>query len=97
MSKVLRLGSQRYKKLTDLGAVLKEPFDSCGLLEIGLSSDYFVSISPAIVGQQLSNKVTKVIWDRVESLMYAETTAEKMLNSKDEKLREMGVSYSKIS
>ena len=96
MRKVLRTEPDINNELTLLDPVLKKLIDTCGPLEIVLSTDYFASLSSSIVGQQLSNKVADVIWNRVVSLMGGELSPQKMLSIEDEKLRGIGVSYSKI-
>lgn len=96
MRRVLRTEPEINNELILLDPVLKKLIDTCGPLEIELSTDYFSSLSSSIVGQQLSNKVAGIIWNRLVSLMGGELNPQKMLYIEDEKLREIGVSYSKI-
>jgi DNA-3-methyladenine glycosylase II len=79
-----------------LDPVLKKIINACGPLEVELSTDYFSFLSRSIIGQQLSNKVAFVIWNRLLSLMDGEPSPQKLISLEDEKLREIGVSYSKI-
>lgn len=48
---------------------VKPLIDRFGAIEIVLEEDYFVSLASSIVGQQLSNKVADVIWNRLVNLL----------------------------
>ncbi len=60
--------------------------------------DYFVSLCREIIGQQLSTKVARVIFDRF-SLLYPkkQITPELATKIPDQKLRDVGLSWSKVS
>ena len=61
------------------------------------ADDYFVDLIQTIIGQQLSGKAADTIFGRFKDLMPAQkVTAENILKTKDEKIREAGISYSKI-
>lgn len=96
MHRLLRTEPDIKNELILLDPSLKKLIDTCGSIEIELSNDYFASLSSSIVGQQLSNKVADVIWNRVVSLMGGEPSPQKILSIEVEKLRGVGVSYSKI-
>jgi len=61
-----------------------------------LNDDYYLKLVQSIVGQQLSIKAKETIWNRVESLCEA-ITPKDILNISDIDLRNVGISYSKIS
>ncbi len=59
---------------------------------------YFVSLTSSIVGQQLSGKVADVIFARFKNLFpKGKITPEYTLKLDTEKIRGIGISYSKIS
>jgi DNA-3-methyladenine glycosylase II len=82
--------------IIDIDPLFKKLIDNCGPVEIELSEDYFASLASSIIGQQLSNKVSDVIWARVEVLMEGDLSPEKIVAVEVEQLRKTGVSYSKI-
>jgi DNA-3-methyladenine glycosylase II len=67
------------------------------LIELRAPSDYFVDIVDSIISQQLSGKAALTIFNRFKKLFpKEEITPEKLLKLPDEKIRECGISYSKI-
>lgn len=84
------------EKLIELDYKLKEIIDLVGIIEIKLEQNYFLALCRSIVGQQLSNKVADVIWNRVLLLVENKVEPEKILSINDEDFRSKGVSYSKI-
>jgi len=68
----------------------------CDPVEVTLHEDYFASLASAIVGQQLSNKVADVLWERLKRLVEGQVSPETILCLDDEKIREIGISYAKI-
>jgi DNA-3-methyladenine glycosylase II len=59
--------------------------------------DYFVDLVDSIISQQLSGKAAATIFGRFKKLFPNEKiTPEKLLKIPDEKIREAGISYSKI-
>ena len=63
-------------------------------------SNYFEDLVASIVEQQLSGKAAKTIFSRVKTLLikHGKTiTPEAVLKVKDDKLRECGMSWSKVS
>ena len=63
---------------------------------INIDTDYFNSLAGIIVAQQLSGKVARVIFDRLEKLCNNFITAEKIIGFSDEDLRSIGISFQKI-
>lgn len=96
MNRVLRTESRIDNELILLDPLFERIIGSCDPIEIELSSDYFSSLASSIVGQQLSNKVADVIWNRVVSLMEGELSPEKLLSIEDIEFRTIGISYAKI-
>jgi DNA-3-methyladenine glycosylase II len=76
-----------------LGALI----DRTGPLSVTLSDDYFGSLASAIVGQQLSNRVAEVLWDRLSGFCEGNVTPEKLAAAETEDLRALGLSYGKVS
>jgi DNA-3-methyladenine glycosylase II len=61
------------------------------------ANDYFVDLIETIIGQQLSGKAADTIFGRFKNLMPdGLVTPENILKIGDEKIREAGMSYSKI-
>ena len=57
---------------------------------------YYLSLLKAIVGQQLSVASARAINRRFLSFYDGDPKPEKIINTKDEKLRELGLSFAKI-
>jgi DNA-3-methyladenine glycosylase II len=82
--------------LGDLEPAFKPLLERCSPIEVQLQRDYFASIASAIVGQQLSNRVAEVLWERLLLLSAGNISPEIILSLGDEDLRNIGISYSKI-
>ncbi len=94
--KTLSFGQNEVAELATLDPVLGNLMARCRSVEISLQEDYFLSIASAIVGQQLSNRVADVLWDRLVELSEGKVSPEGILSLEDETLRRIGISYSKI-
>jgi DNA-3-methyladenine glycosylase II len=57
--------------------------------------EYFASLCREIVGQQLSNKVARIIFGRFKDLV-GEITPEQVLSVSDQELRDVGMAWSKV-
>ncbi|EKD86476.1 MAG: hypothetical protein ACD_37C00275G0005 [uncultured bacterium] len=67
-------------------------------LEFEKSNDYFVSLTREIIGQQLSGKVADVIFERFKDLFpKKKITARYLLTIPDQRLRDVGTSWGKVS
>jgi DNA-3-methyladenine glycosylase II len=75
-----------------LGSLISE----IGDFQVTLRTDYVASVIRAIVGQQLSVKAAKTIWNRTEQLC-GEISPGAILALNDEQLRAAGLSRGKIS
>jgi DNA-3-methyladenine glycosylase II len=73
-------------------------FGPCKISKRG-SKYYFEDLVSSIVGQQLSGKAAKTIFTRVKTLLTKGKiiTPDAVLKTKDDKLRECGMSWSKVS
>ena len=60
--------------------------------------DYYAELVGSIVGQQLSTKAAATIWQRVLGLFGGKMpTPEELIKIKDQKLRDVGLSWAKVS
>lgn len=67
------------------------------ITETEKSSNYFIDLVDSIISQQLSGKAASTIFGRFKKLFKNENiTPEDLLKINDEKIRECGISYSKI-
>jgi len=77
--------------------LLKKVIDHVGEIKIKKDLNLYVSLMRAIVGQQLSVKAAKTIWNRFLTLFKDEyPTAKVVLKLKDDNLRAVGLSYQKV-
>ncbi len=67
-----------------------------GLDEIPLIENIFEDIVATIVGQQLSTKAANTIFERFKKLLKNNVTPKRILKTKDEDLRSVGISFAKI-
>jgi len=67
-------------------------------IEITKASNYFEALAESIVSQQLSVKAADTIWQRFVALLpKKKVTAENVWEVPDQKIRDAGISWSKIS
>lgn len=85
------------KHLIKNDPVLAEVIQKAGELEERKSENYFLDLIESIISQQLSIKAADTIWKRFQNLYTSEVTAEKVLRTEDQKIRDCGISWSKIS
>lgn len=97
MNKTLHADQTVLDYLKEKDAVLGALIDRTGPLSVTLSEDYFGSLASAIVGQQLSNRVAEVLWDRLSGFCAGSVTPEKLAEAETEDLRALGLSYGKVS
>lgn len=76
---------------------LKKLIDYIGKIKITLSENYFESLVRTIIGQQLSIKAKNAIIKRFINYMNNYIAPEKIINTDDRILREIGISNAKIS
>lgn len=77
--------------------VLAEVIKKVGALEERKSQNYFLDLIESIISQQLSIKAAGTIWKRFQNLFRGDITAEKVLKTDDQKIRDCGISWAKIS
>lgn len=75
-----------------LGKVIKK----IGDYSLETNDNYYIKLTKSIVGQQLSLKAKETIWCRIDKI-FKDITPQNILSVPNEKLREAGVSYAKIS
>lgn len=63
---------------------------------LSVAPNYFIRLTRAIIGQQLSVKVANVIYTRFEKLFKNRINAKELLEIPDVKIRECGISFPKI-
>lgn len=66
-------------------------------IRLSVHKDYFESLCGDIIGQQLSGKVADVIFDRFKNKVGGEVAPANILKTKDQDLRNCGMSWSKAS
>lgn len=66
-----------------------------GIVKYEKNNNIYESIVSNIIGQQLSNKVKQIIYERFLHLV-GDVIPENIVSSKDEDIRDCGISYSKI-
>jgi DNA-3-methyladenine glycosylase II len=77
-------------------AVMAKLITVIGPLSYALSDNKFTGLASTIIGQQLSNKVAKVLWGRFQSYFNDDVTPEAVVAADSEALRALGISYAKI-
>jgi len=88
--------SEEIKYLLDKDASLDFLFSLKDEIVVNIDDNYFLSLAGIIIAQQLSSKVANVIFKRLENMFHQAVTAQKILDSKDEDLRSIGLSHQKI-
>lgn len=96
MTKTLSTDLNAIEELGRLDPALAGLLQQLEPIEITLQEDFFVSIASAIVGQQLSNRVAEVLWERLTALLEDGVTPSNLQSLDDEQLRGIGISYAKI-
>jgi DNA-3-methyladenine glycosylase II len=96
MAKTISTDLNAITELSRLDSALAGLIKQIEPIEIPLQENFFVSLASAIVGQQLSNRVAEVLWERLVVLAEDGVTPENLLTLDDEKLRGIGISYAKI-
>ncbi|PKK86879.1 MAG: DNA-3-methyladenine glycosylase 2 family protein [Tenericutes bacterium HGW-Tenericutes-8] len=91
-----RNDSKEVQYLINKDQRLKELFAKKAEIIVTIDDDYFVSLVGTIVAQQLSSKVARTIYSRLSNLFDGNMNAEKILATRDEDLRSIGLSFQKI-
>lgn len=76
--------------------LLIEKYGPCTIKPIN-KKDYFMDLVDAICSQQLSIKAATTIFNRIKAGLGGKITPKAILETKDEKLREFGLSWAKVS
>lgn len=85
------------EKMIKKDRYLKPLFEHITEVTITLSDDYFLSLVGAIISQQLSGKVAQVIYQRFLAFYEQDVTPENIVKTDKEALRQLGISYQKVS
>lgn len=78
-----------------IGPLVKK-WGHCGI-RFRSHRDYFEHICASIIGQQLSNRVADIIEARFRDAVGGKVTPESVLKTPDQKLRDCGMSWGKVS
>jgi len=95
--KVYQQDADYIKYLIEQDPKLEKLFQRKKEIIVNVDDDYFVSLANTIIAQQLSSKVASVISKRFFDYFNQEVTPENILNTEDEALRNLGLSYQKIT
>jgi len=85
------------EKLSISDPLLKKLIDIIGPLQLQRRDDCYQALLRSIVGQQLSAKVASVLNERLRNLTNNQLSPEIILSLPDDPLREIGISFRKIS
>lgn len=84
--------------ISKVDLLMAEIIKKAGPLSWEQDESYFFSLTSSIVGQQLSVKAARTIWQRFEILLKGgKVTPENILALSDQSIRDVGVSWQKIS
>lgn len=75
---------------------LEKLFQSKKEIVVHIEDDYFISLANTIIAQQLSAKVAGILTQRFIQFFNENPTPEAVLNTDDDALRQLGLSYQKI-
>lgn len=88
--------SKETSYLIEKDPTLKSLFERKKEIIVTIDDDYFVSLVGTIISQQLSSKVASVINKRVLDYFENDMTTQKIIDTPDEVLRPLGLSFPKI-
>lgn len=76
--------------------ILKELFTKKEMITVHVNDNYYESLVDTIIAQQLSSKVASVISQRVYAYFNNHVTPTRILDTTEEDLRNLGLSFQKI-
>jgi len=85
------------EKLSNSDPLLKQLIEVIGPLQLHRRDDCYSALLRSIVGQQLSAKVASVLNERLRNITNDQLTPEIVQSLSDNQLREIGISFRKIS
>lgn len=97
MNKILKTNLKIKSSLTKSDSLFLNLIEKYGDLEVTVAKDYYEFLLSSIIGQQLSGKVADVIWRRFAEFYGEVISPEFVLNTGNDELRNLGISYSKIN
>ena len=97
MNKILKTNLKIKSSLKKSDSLFLCLIEKYGDIEIIVAKDSYEFLLSSIIGQQLSGKVADVIWKRFAGFYGGVISPELVLNSGNDDLRNLGISYSKIN
>lgn len=94
---IYRRDSHAIQSLMNKDPKLQRLFDLKEEMIVSIDDNYFVSLVGTIVAQQLSSKVARVLFNRLDAHCNHDITPEKIRDILPEAMRQMGLSYQKQS
>jgi DNA-3-methyladenine glycosylase II len=92
---VFRTDSPAVTKICESDPVLAKLISAVGQYTLELRTDHFSALARAVVGQQISVKAARTIWQRMITAC-GEITPEKVLSIDSDELRSAGLSKAKM-
>jgi len=89
--------SAEARALIEKDPSLSPLFEKTKVVSFNADGNHFLALVEAIIAQQLSGKAAASILAKINKAFANEITKEKILQAKDEELRELGLSRQKIS
>ena len=89
-------GKKEIEYLKSKDPILGAAIDEIGMLQRPVNPDLFSALINSIVGQQISSKAQKTVWERVQKEC-KKVTPEAISEMPDERLQQCGLSFRKVS
>lgn len=93
---IFEYGEKELNYLKSKDKKLARVIEQLGFIERECFEDIFEAIINCIVGQQISTKAHKTIWNRMLN-KYETITADKLYNTNDDDLQSLGLTYRKVN
>ncbi|MBS4021401.1 MAG: DNA-3-methyladenine glycosylase 2 family protein [Dethiobacter sp.] len=93
---IFRTTDPAVKRISEADPAMAKLISFVGDYTLAMRTDYFASLVRAIIGQQISVKAARTIWERMIAIC-EEVKPDKILNIHDDELRKAGLSRAKIA
>lgn len=93
---IFKYGAKELEYLKSKDKKLAVVIDEIGMLERTIIPDVFCALIHSIIGQQISTKAHKTIWERLKSKLDSISPVT-IIKLSDEELQSIGVSFKKVS
>jgi len=93
---IFRYGDEEINYLKEKDKTLATAIDTIGQIERTVNPDLFSALVNSIVGQQISTKAHKTIWERMQNGL-GDVTPQTILDCPDDKLQGYGISFKKAA